>query len=61
MFCKHVLLQRVSTRALSSTNLAMVGTGHMFGLNVTKCVRFLFVTVGTQTASPDELITVVSY
>ena len=56
-----MLLQRVSTRALSSTNLAMVGTGHMFGLNVTKCVGFLFVTVGTQTASPDELITVVSY
>ena len=60
MFSKHVLLQRVSARAWSSTNLAVIRTGNVFGLNMTKCVCFLFVTVGTQSAGPDKLIILVS-
>ena len=59
MFCCHMLFQRFSARAWGSTNLAIISTGNVFGLNMTKSVSFLFVTVGTQSAGPDKLIILV--
>ena len=54
-----MLFQRVSARAWGSTNLAIIRTGNVFSLNMAKSVSFLFVTVGTQSTGPDELIILV--
>ena len=48
-----MLLQTISTGITLTTHGANVDTGHMFGLDMSECIRLLFVTIRTFSALPD--------